>query len=145
MKRGNSHSRARVAWDENNLDYLETHKTPKQKIDEPKTPFHAPGDLSPIPDDSKTSVDPNVLRHALENVASSSSDHGSSSSASNGKSRRKSFEDVRREHYSEFKTSKMLLQNVKDEEDLDLDRNQLAGGVSGIRIEENSQGSSKSS
>ncbi|GJP31504.1 hypothetical protein CLOM_g12572 [Closterium sp. NIES-68] len=35
--------RRRVQWDEGNLAYWEEHKTPRQRIDEPKTPFHTLG------------------------------------------------------------------------------------------------------
>ncbi|CAI7736199.1 unnamed protein product [Closterium sp. NIES-53] len=35
--------RRRVQWDEGNLAYWEEHRTPRQRIDEPKTPFHSLG------------------------------------------------------------------------------------------------------
>eukprot|EP00897_Mesotaenium_endlicherianum_P006251 jgi/Mesen1/5654/ME000286S04865 len=57
--------RRRVQWNEENLDYLEQTKTPKQKINEPKTPFHQlsldpeeAGELTPthLPDESDFDV-----------------------------------------------------------------------------------------
>jgi protein phosphatase inhibitor 2 len=81
MKRSSSAKpRVRVVWDEENLDFLEASKTPKQKITEPKTPYYAPntidGVVSPTPDDEKipmeTALHAEAIRHALSEVASSS-------------------------------------------------------------------------
>ncbi|BBN01577.1 hypothetical protein Mp_2g08540 [Marchantia polymorpha subsp. ruderalis] len=95
MKRTGSHGKhlgVRVVWDEENLDYLEAHKTPKQKIDEPKTPYHPPGAedniVSPTPLENALHAD--AIRLALSQVASTTDDRyyndgeGASSSSSSG-------------------------------------------------------------
>lgn len=79
--------RVRVVWDEENLHQIETTKSPKQKITEPKTPYYAPDDggLSPTPDDDRLPMDSashaEAVRHALSEVAT---DDRASSSRSGG-------------------------------------------------------------
>ncbi|KAG0557076.1 hypothetical protein M758_11G097400 [Ceratodon purpureus] len=78
--------RVRVVWDEENLHQLETTKSPKQKITEPKTPYYAldDGGHSPTPDDERLQMDSashaEAVRHALSEVATD--DRASSSRAS---------------------------------------------------------------
>lgn len=122
-------SRVRVVWDEENLHQLESTKSPKQKITEPKTPYYAPDDggLSPTPDDERVQMDPathaEAVRYALSEVAtgdraSSSRSSGSSSwsefdgmdgdEGSDG-NHSGSFEEHRRKHYdNEYKKAKLL-------------------------------------
>jgi len=125
-------------WDEENLLDLETSKTPKQKITEPKTPYYAPdgagdGGLSPTPNGERVGIDSashaEAVRHALSEVviedgASSSRSSGSSwnlsedeldymerdseGSQSDG-NHSGTFEEHRRKHYdNEFRKAKLL-------------------------------------
>eukprot|EP01018_Ginkgo_biloba_P029002 Gb_27046 [translate_table: standard] len=68
--------RARVVWDEVNLGEIEANKPPRQKIDEPKTPYHA----VEYEDDKGTALDyashAEAIRSALSQFASSSSERG---------------------------------------------------------------------
>lgn len=122
-------------WDEENLHQLESTKSPKQKITEPKTPYYAPDDggLSPTPDDERVPMDSathaQAVRHALSEVATE--DRASSSRSSgcswhfnadeldgldamdtdegSDGSHPGSFEEHRRKHYdNEYKKAKML-------------------------------------
>ncbi|KAL2643511.1 hypothetical protein R1flu_011098 [Riccia fluitans] len=76
MKRGEAskHRGVRVVWDEQNLGFWEAHKTPKQKIDEPKTPYHPPEAeediVTPTPEQNAAHAD--AVRLALTQVASTS-------------------------------------------------------------------------
>lgn len=83
--------RVRVIWDEDNLAFLEACKSPKQKINEPKTPYHAAtgsnGFVSPTPDEEicpmEAAAHAEAIRCALSEVASTSG--GSSSQHRGGK------------------------------------------------------------
>lgn len=137
MKRyGRQTSNTRVAWDEANLSFLEANKTPKRKITEPKTPYHAPeGMISPSP--SRGTMDnaehAQAICNALSEVASSS-DQGNSRRGGGwileeeeddvdepancdynctglGQSGyRLSFAEQRKAHYDEFRMIKSLRQ-----------------------------------
>eukprot|EP00850_Spirogloea_muscicola_P023750 SM000386S14567 [mRNA] locus=s386:55935:57281:+ [translate_table: standard] len=70
--------RRRVVWDEENLDHLETTRLPKQKIDEPKTPYHAYSfdeeSMSPYPAEAASQgCNADEVRTALSELASTSS------------------------------------------------------------------------
>ncbi|CAK9204732.1 unnamed protein product [Sphagnum troendelagicum] len=144
MKRSSfAKPRVRVVWDEENLDFLEASKTPKQKITEPKTPYYAPntidGVVSPTPDDEKipmeTALHAEAIRHALSEVASSSKASSSRQSGGGWSSgddeldemeqeglengRRWSFEEHRRVHYDEYRKAKWLKghSDAEDEDD----------------------------
>ncbi|KAJ7550895.1 hypothetical protein O6H91_07G123400 [Diphasiastrum complanatum] len=150
-KSGRPKRRARIAWDEENLEYLEATKSPKQKINEPKTPYRPPeeddGVISPFPDENTTNVDAvahaEAIRHALSDVASTSNGRrrqrggGWTSSEDeaeeiepsttetagvNGSSL--TFQEHRRKHYDEFRKVKMLLSQgsqLDDEDDIQED------------------------
>eukprot|EP01018_Ginkgo_biloba_P019574 Gb_04774 [translate_table: standard] len=72
MKRTKSGTvRARVVWDEVNLGEIEANKPPRQKIDEPKTPYH----VVEYEDDEGTALDYGSHAKAIQ-FASSSSERG---------------------------------------------------------------------
>eukprot|EP01018_Ginkgo_biloba_P014611 Gb_40280 [translate_table: standard] len=72
MKRTkSSRARAQVVWDEVNLGEIEANKPPRQKIDEPKTPYHA----VEYEDDEGTALDYASHAEAIQ-FASSRSERG---------------------------------------------------------------------
>eukprot|EP00245_Coleochaete_scutata_P003942 TRINITY_DN1603_c0_g1_i2.p1 TRINITY_DN1603_c0_g1~~TRINITY_DN1603_c0_g1_i2.p1 ORF type:complete len:189 (-),score=39.05 TRINITY_DN1603_c0_g1_i2:175-741(-) len=93
----------RVVWDEGNLEYNELTKSSTQKINEPKTPYHAPltdGEMSPCPNNGETShegaVNAEAVRDALSDIAARPSTSDASSSRS-GRGGWTSSEDERTE------------------------------------------------
>ncbi|KAH7537994.1 hypothetical protein FEM48_Zijuj03G0152300 [Ziziphus jujuba var. spinosa] len=153
-------NRGRVRWDEANLGEIEANKPVRQKITEPKTPYHPmiddDGSLSPIrgsfDETVGDAVDADAIRTALSDVASSSRNNARRSDSETDRSGM-SFREHRRAHYDEFRKVKELrrkgsLLEYEDDDD-EFVRNDssssLSAGVKDIDIEEDDSAPPKKS
>ncbi|XP_020110088.1 protein phosphatase inhibitor 2-like isoform X2 [Ananas comosus] len=105
--------RGRVTWDESNLHEIEANKPVRQKITEPKTPFH------PMVDDDASSSSHNSSNGSWTS-SEDEADAMEQDDDSDSEQPRLSFEEHRRAHYNEFQKVKDLLQSgsaVDDEAD----------------------------
>ncbi|KAM5557303.1 protein phosphatase inhibitor 2 [Rosa sericea] len=144
-------NRGRVRWDEENLGEIEANKPVRQKITEPKTPYHPmqtddeddEGSLSPIrrsrfDECIGDAVHAEAIRSALSDVASSSTkkttratgwtsseDEADTMDQDDEDSEKsgRSFREHRRAHYDEFQKVKELRRkgSLLDDEEEDED------------------------
>lgn len=143
-----------MKWNEANLGEIEKNKPVRQKITEPKTPYHPmiedDGSLSPVRGSFNDLVDnaehAEAIRHALNDVASSSRNNaqrsgGWTSSEDEGdameqddEERSASFKEHRRAHYDEFFMVKELRRKgsfMEDEDEEDGETGHKKNGAPG--------------
>ncbi|KAK7279976.1 hypothetical protein RJT34_25038 [Clitoria ternatea] len=138
--------KGRVRWDESNIVEIEANKPVRQKITEPKTPYHPmlDDDSSPSPvrggfdkfNDDKSHLENDEQTTAFNNVASCSrkgtreSDGWTSSETEDeeenmiqDEDKSVSFKEHRRAHYDEFLKVKELREKALLEDGSDEDNN----------------------
>ncbi|GLJ39599.1 hypothetical protein SUGI_0809300 [Cryptomeria japonica] len=127
-KKDSGKVRPRVIWDEGNLEEIEANKPVRQKIIEPKTPYHAPGYEDEFMSLSDEARNLDAAAHAesiqialskVENINSERSKHGGDWTASGDEAEdmeqdredgNKLFKELRRLHYDEYWKVKELNQ-----------------------------------
>ncbi|XP_024970843.1 protein phosphatase inhibitor 2-like [Cynara cardunculus var. scolymus] len=111
-------SKRSVRWDEEKLSEIEANKPVRQKITEPKTPYHhmadVDGSLSPVRNPCFSERDDDTVPSAFNDIISSNSNHNSHPSGwtsseeeadvmdEDDEGRSSSFKEQRRAHYDEF-------------------------------------------
>ncbi|CAL4886861.1 unnamed protein product [Urochloa decumbens] len=116
-------ARGSVKWDEENLNDIESNKPEREKITEPKTPYH------PMIDEDEESVDKSAhadaIKTALAEAVSSGKifDRNSWESCDNEEDVKQgtAFEEQRKVHYDEYHKMKELLQKGTMTDDADED------------------------
>ncbi|VFQ64110.1 unnamed protein product [Cuscuta campestris] len=136
--------KGRVRWDETNLGEIEANKPVRQKITEPKTPYHPMIDeddyesLSPVRNSSEdgtgNGIHAEAIQRALKDVESRNdktrptgwpssedeADEMDEDDEGSDSERSRRFEEHRRAHYDEYKRVKLLRKGslgMEDESD----------------------------
>ncbi|XP_019414068.1 PREDICTED: protein phosphatase inhibitor 2-like isoform X1 [Lupinus angustifolius] len=149
--------KGRVRWDETNIDEIEANKPVRQKITEPKTPYHPMIDddssLSPVRGSFDASIGDENHKTHVEAIWSALTDAASSSRRGNEQSggwtsseedieameqddedsetdKSLSFKEQRKAHYDEFLKVKELRRNSSLNEDEDDEKNNAIAELS---------------
>ncbi|XP_006647468.1 protein phosphatase inhibitor 2-like [Oryza brachyantha] len=126
--------RDHVKWDEDNLNDIESTKPVREKITEPKTPYHPMVDEDDGPVSPQRSIGESVgkssphadaIKNALMEAVSSGkfSARDSWEPCSNEEEQRTDFEEHRKAHYDEFRKMKEMLKKGTPPDEGDEDGN----------------------